>query len=78
MGRGGSKEPTGGIIYFWVLLSPNGALRAHAVNIYVNTYTGVLLLILNSPCGVSKYPLGLLEGPRYNDNSFLGKDDKRG
>jgi hypothetical protein len=24
VGRGGLKEPPGGIIYFWVLLSPNG------------------------------------------------------
>ena len=24
----GSKEPPGGIIYFWTVLSPNGALRA--------------------------------------------------
>ena len=31
MGRGGSKEPPGGIIYFWAALFPNGALRARPV-----------------------------------------------
>ena len=33
MGRGGSKEPPGGIIYFWAVLFPNGALRARPVNL---------------------------------------------
>jgi hypothetical protein len=32
VGRGGSKEPPGGIIYFWTVLSQNGALRARPVN----------------------------------------------
>jgi hypothetical protein len=31
VGRGGSKEPPGGIIYFWTVLSPNGALHARPV-----------------------------------------------
>ena len=31
VGRGGSKGPPGGIIYFWAVLSPDGALRARPV-----------------------------------------------
>jgi hypothetical protein len=33
VGRGGSKEPPGGINYFWTVLSPNGALRARPVKL---------------------------------------------
>jgi hypothetical protein len=33
MGRGGSKEPPGGIIYFWTVLFPNGALRTRPVKV---------------------------------------------
>jgi hypothetical protein len=32
VGRGGSKEPPGGNIYFWAAISPLGALRARPVN----------------------------------------------
>jgi hypothetical protein len=33
MDRGGSKEPPGGILYFWAALFPNGALRARPVKV---------------------------------------------
>jgi hypothetical protein len=48
VGRGGSKEPPGGIIYFWTALSPNGALRARPVK---DSHTRIKPLALASGHG---------------------------
>jgi hypothetical protein len=36
VGRDGSKEPPGGINYFWTILSPYGALRARPVKLLLD------------------------------------------